>query len=98
MTVVFGLGTRLRVRMRTTLENGVLCNEQLSGSTVNNFFDQGNFEAMKTLSGWEAARCDEHQFRAKIKVSTRAVLELSLLSDLNKNEKNGTSATAHFCV
>ena len=24
---------------------------------------------MKTLSGWEAARCDEHQFRAKIKVS-----------------------------
>ena len=49
-----------------------------SGSTVNNFFDQGNFEAMKTLSGWEVARCDEHQFRAKIKVSTRAVLELSL--------------------
>ena len=46
--------------------------------TVNNFFDQGNFEAMKTLSGWEAARCDEHQFRAKIKVSTRAVLELAL--------------------
>ena len=38
---------------------------------------------MKTLSGWEAARCDEHQFRAKIKVSTRAVLELSLLSGLN---------------
>ena len=43
-----------------------------------NFFDQGNFEAMKTLSGWEAARCDEHQFRAKIKVSTRAVLELAV--------------------
>ena len=34
---------------------------------MNNFFD---FEAMKMLSGWEAARCDEHQFRAKIKVST----------------------------
>ena len=33
---------------------------------MNNFFDQGNFGAMKTLSGWEAARCDEHQFRAKI--------------------------------
>ena len=77
MTVVFGLGTRLRVRMRTTLENGVLRNEQLSGSAMN-FFDQGNFEAMKTLSGWEAAHCDKHQFRAKIKVSTRAVLELSL--------------------
>ena len=68
--VVFGLGTRLRVRMRTTLKNGVLRNEQPSGCAVNNFLDQGNFEAMKTLSGWEAARCDEHQFRAKIKVST----------------------------
>ena len=30
------------------------------------FVDQGKFEAMKTLSGWEAAGC-EHQFRAKIK-------------------------------
>ena len=54
MTVVFGLGTRLRVCMRTTLENGVLRNEQPSGSAVNNFFDHGNFEAMKTFSGWEA--------------------------------------------
>ena len=60
MTVVFGLGTRLCVRMRKTLENGVLRNEQPSGSAVNKFFDQGNFEAMKTLSGWEAAHCDEH--------------------------------------
>ena len=66
------------MRMCTTLENGVVRNEQLSGSTVNNFSDQSNFEAMKTLSGWEAARWDEHQFRTKIKVSTRAVLELSL--------------------
>ena len=33
------------------------------------FVDQGEFEAIKTLSGWEAARCDEHPFRAKIKVS-----------------------------
>ena len=41
-----------------------------SGSAVNSFFDQGKFETMKTLSGWEAARCDEHQFRAKAKVST----------------------------
>ena len=42
------------------------------------FVDQGEFEAMKTLSGWEAAGCDENQFRAKIKVSARAVFELSL--------------------
>ena len=36
MGVVFGLGTRLRVRMRTTLENGVLRNEQPSCCVVNN--------------------------------------------------------------
>ena len=34
MTVVFGLRTRLRVRMRTTFENGVLCNGQQPGSAV----------------------------------------------------------------
>ena len=66
--MVFGLGARLHVRMRTRLENGVLRNGQQSGCAVNSFFDKGKFEAMKTLSGWEAARCDEHQFRAKIKV------------------------------
>ena len=32
------------------------------------FIEHGKFEAMKTLSGWEAARCDEHPFCAKIKV------------------------------
>ena len=69
MNVVFGLGTRLCVRMRTELENGVLHNEQQPQSVVNGFIDQGEFEAMKTLSGWEAARCDQHPFRAKIKVS-----------------------------
>ena len=69
MTVVFGLGTRLHVRMRTKLENGVLSNGQQPQSVVNGFVDQGEFEAMKTLSGWEAAHCDEHPFRAKIKVS-----------------------------
>ena len=63
---------RLHVHMRTQLENGpgVLHNEQQSGSTVNSFFDQGNFEVMKSFSGWEAACCDENQFPTKIKVST----------------------------
>ena len=42
------------------------------------FVDQGEFEAMKTLRGCEAARSDENQFRAKIKVSTPTVFELSL--------------------
>ena len=57
MTVVFGLGTRLLGRMRTELENGVLCN----GS----FIDKG--DAMKTLSA--APRCDKHHLRAKSTVS-----------------------------
>ena len=70
ITVVFGLGMRLHVRMHTTLENGILNNEQSLGSAVNKFFNHGKFEAMKTLSGWEAAHCDKHQFHAKIKVST----------------------------
>ena len=41
------------------------------------FIDQGEFEAMKMLSGWEAARCDEHPFRAKIKVSYRCLTKWS---------------------
>ena len=70
------------------------------------FIDQGEFEAMKTLSGWEAARCDEHPFRAKIKVSAWTVFWQSGLNNLRKkekkeerkNNKNGTFATAHFFV
>ena len=38
MNVVFGLGTRLRVRMRTKLENGVLHNGQQPQSVVNGFY------------------------------------------------------------
>ena len=68
--VAFDLGTRLHVHTCTKLENGVLRNGQPTQSVVNGFSDQGEFEAMKMLSGWEAARCDEHQFRAKIKVGT----------------------------
>ena len=60
---------------------------------------------MGTLSGWEAAYCDEHPFCAKIKVSARTVFELSLFekheksrNEERKNTKNGTFATTHFCV
>ena len=61
----------LHVCMHTRLENGVLHNEQQSGSAVNSFFDQGKFdEVMKMVSDWEAACYDEHQFHSKIKVST----------------------------
>ena len=69
MTVVIGLGMRLDVHMRTRLENGVLRNGQQPGSAVNSSFDHSKSEAMKSLSGWEAVRSDEHQFRVKIKVS-----------------------------
>ena len=72
------------------------------------FIDQGEFKAMKSLSGWKAARSDEHQFRAKIKVSSLAVFELSLLDkwseqrmkkeERRKNNKNGTFAIVHFFV
>ena len=40
------------------------------------------FEGLKTLSGWEAARYDEHPFRAKIKVSAWAIFELSLFDKM----------------
>ena len=66
MTVVFGLGTRLR----TTFENGVLRNGQQPGSDVNSVIDLGEFGAMKTLSGRIATRCDKHQFCDKMTVST----------------------------
>ena len=44
------------------------------------FIDQGEFEAMKTLSGCRAPRCDKHQFRAKMTVSTQTFCEISLLN------------------
>ena len=37
-------------------------NEAMLGTA---FFDHSEFEAMKSLSGWVAARCDEHQFVLK---------------------------------
>ena len=70
MTMVFGLGTRLRVCMRTSFENGILCNGQQPGSAANSFIDQGEFRAMKTLSGRIALCCDKHQFCDKMMVST----------------------------
>ena len=65
MSVVFGL----RVRMHTKFKNGILHNEQQPQRVVNDFIGQGEFEAMKSLGGWEAACCDEHPFCAKMKVS-----------------------------
>ena len=74
--VVFGLGTRLRMHIRTRLENGILRNGQQPSSAVNIFTDQGKFEAMKTLSGRRAPCCGKHQFRAKI-TANKCLLEPS---------------------
>ena len=70
MTVAFGLGTRLCVRMRTTLENGVLRNRQQVGRAENSFINQDEFVAMKMLSGCKAPSCNKHQFRDKMTVRT----------------------------
>ena len=40
-------------------------NGQQPGSTENTFFDHSKFEAIKSLSGWEAAHSDEDQFVPK---------------------------------
>ena len=63
------------------------------------FIDQGEFEAMKLLSGWEAARSNEHQFRAKIKVSTLAIFELWLLDKWSEQRKKNKKEDEkwHFC-
>ena len=42
------------------------------------FIGQSEFEAMKTLNGRRAPRCDKDQFRAKMTVSTKTVCEISL--------------------
>ena len=70
MTVIFGLGTRLRVRMRTTFKNGAPRNGQQPASAVSNFIDQDEFGAMKMLNDRISPRYDKHHFCVKITVST----------------------------
>ena len=58
------------MRMRTTLENGVLRNRQQPGRAENSFIDRDEFVAMKTLSGCKTPRCDKDKFRDKMTVNT----------------------------
>ena len=53
MTVVFGMGMRLHVRMHTKLENRVLATDS-NHSVVKSFIDLGKFEAIEALSGCRA--------------------------------------------
>ena len=62
------------------------------------FIDQGEFEAMNTLSHHRPLRCDKHEFCAKMTVSTLIVFELNIVVLTRMNTKNGTLMTAHFCV
>ena len=80
MTVVFGLGTRRHVHMRT-LENGVLHNGQQPQSVVNGFVDHSEFEVMKTPIGRRAPRCDKNQFRAEMTVNTKTICDMLLLKN-----------------
>ena len=66
MALVFGLGTRLHVRMCTKLENGALHNVQQPEYCEWFSIDQSEFGAVKMLSGRRALHCDKHQFRAKM--------------------------------
>ena len=51
MTMVFGLGTRLRAHIHTKLENGVLSNGQQLQSAVNRFINPDEYEVIMTLCG-----------------------------------------------
>ena len=57
--------------------NGVLHNGKQSSSVVTIFTEQGKVEAVKSLSGYDAMRWDEHQFCSKRMTSTSVVFELS---------------------
>ena len=54
-------------------------------SAVNNFIDQGEFGAMKTLSDRIAPRCDKHKLCDEMTV--RTVFELSLFEQSGRNEE-----------
>ena len=47
---------------------------------------------MKTMSGWEAAHCDEHPFRTKIKGVFEPFLSYRCLNKSNKEDEKW-----HFC-
>ena len=70
---------------------------------TNSFIDQGEFGAMKMLSGRIAPRCDKHQFCDKMTVfelfsSYRCMNKVVVTKKERKKTKNGTFATTRFCV
>ena len=69
LTVVIGLGMRLDGAHAYKIKKWCPSQQTAAGQCWEQLFDYSKFEAMKSVSGWDAAHCDEHQFR-KIKVST----------------------------
>ena len=75
------------VRDRALQRNG-----RQPGTAVNIFIDQGKFEAMNTVSGRNVPCCGEHQFLAKITVSSYRLFEQSGIM----KDKNATFTTTHL--
>ena len=68
-----------------------------AGQCWERLFDYSKFEAMKSVSGWDAVRCDEHQFH-KIKVSTWPVFELSSFDQWLEQRIKLTQTFALSCL
>ena len=77
MTMVFGLGTRLRVRMHTTFKNGVLRNGQQPSRAENSFIHQG-----------KAPRCDGVEYLDRFRDID---VELCGLNKKTKNDTCATA-------
>ena len=84
-TVVFGLGTRLCVRMRANFEMASYATNSSQRVLWIAFVDQGEFEAMKIVCGHTAPYCAKHHFAAKNTVRIWAVFEISQLRDWRLN-------------
>ena len=93
ITVVIGLGTKLDVRMRTRLENGVLRNGQQPGSPVNS---HSKFEAMKSLSGWKLRALTNINFVLKSRYLSRSRVIVVWQMVWTKSTKKGTSLPHTF--
>ena len=87
MNVIFGLGMRLLVHMCTILKNSVLRNRQQPGRAENSFINQGEFVAVKTLSGRRAPHCDKDMFCDKMNHFQDIVVEHCGLNKKRKKER-----------
>ena len=76
VTVVFGLGSRLGVHMRTTFKNDVLHNRQQPGSAMSSSIGQGELGAVKTFSSYRLNKVVER--KRKMALCHRTLLHLAV--------------------